>query len=160
MVIAAVRVGVPIRTALVRAGWDSGHVARYRQAIKTGRWGTSGAMVKPETMEMLREFCADLDQALADFEAFHVEKLAEAAEQVNERTGQRDWRANAWMLEHHQATRENWFQHKPVINMEIRGVLDSPVFREARQKTEAQLLEEVGDPDWVALLGPGESGES
>lgn len=105
--------GVPIETATRAAGISPSTFYSWLSAGKTGQWGNGGD-VDEQSKGMLGRFVELIGRAEAEFEAKQVQRLAEAAEAVNEKTGLTDWRARAWLLNNHPRTRERYRQHKEV----------------------------------------------
>lgn len=109
---AAVAQGVPIETAAVAAGLGARTVFQWVQAAESGRWPQSDSPVGPQSKILLERFAQSIARAQAEFEAKQVAGIARAAEQVNEKTGQQDWRARAWLLNNHPRTRHTYHEAK------------------------------------------------
>ena len=152
-VIEAVKLGVPPHSAMLNVGISRDMLYQYRQALRTEKWAGRGG-IKPETKEALVEFMERLEHAITEFEEKCVRRLEEEANSINERTGVRDWRATAWLLEHNQGTRARWAPwREQTIKMEMAELIAHPVFKEVQARSEEELLEGIGDPEWLRLLG-------
>lgn len=152
-VLDAVGAGVPLSVALQRAGYNPRIVADWAVAAETGIWRKSGHVVPEQTLEVIGGFLERLRVLLAKQEAELVESIRAAGNVVNEKTGQKDWRAHAWLLEHG-PTRANWRAEKGVMMDVTHSRTVPPEFREAREMSTDELLEGA-DPEWQALLGEG-----
>lgn len=108
----AVSAGVPLETAAIAAGLNSHALHDWLQAA-SGTW-RSGTPVSKTLHSRLISFSERIHRAQAEFEAKQVAGIAKAAEIVNEKTGQQDWRARAWLLNNHPRTRDRYHEVKQV----------------------------------------------
>lgn len=144
-----IRQGIPAGTAARLAGipgrtWDGW------QQIMAGRseW-YSGEMVSEPLRTFLAALAERIAAARAEFEAQQVQLVALAAQERNERTGQRDWRASAWLLNNHPAYRQAYREYRE-LHVEQQGAL-SVEHRLVRQLPLADVLELAG-PEFRDLL--------
>lgn len=107
----AVATGVPIETAAVAAGLAPRTLYEWLKAAETGTWNT-GSPVAPESRQALLRFLRLITAAQAQWEAKQVAGITRAAEERNEKTGQQDWRARAWLLNNHPRTRHTYHEAK------------------------------------------------
>lgn len=108
---AAVEAGVPIETAAQAAGISSTQFYEWLQAAQRGHW-RNGFPADPESLRIITRFADLISRAQARFEARKVQNVARAAEVVNAKTGQVDWRADAWLLNNHPRYRKTYRQER------------------------------------------------
>jgi len=139
-ILRAVSSGVPDAAAAQLAGIPGQTWRRWRLLAEqhATHW-PDGSPIADATQTFLRSLSSDLANARAEFEAHQVESIAQAAEQVNERTGLRDWRANAWLLNNHPAYRQTYREFRE-LHVEQRGQV-SHEHRLVRDLEDSQLLE-------------------
>ena len=106
----AVRNGVPIETATTAAGIPKQLFYTWLQAAERKQWRAGSPELPDQTLCLLADFSDRIACAQAEFEASQVASVVSAAQQVNEKTGLRDWRANAWLLNNHPRTRARYRQ--------------------------------------------------
>lgn len=140
-IVEATKKGLPRTTAARLAGVST---TQLRVWLTIGSGGAAswpdGSTVEPETLTMLQDFAAKMKDAEAEFEAAMVEALLEASKTVG-KSGVREWRAAAWLLERSPATRENWVPHREMTVDQ--HVTLHPAVREIRQLSDEELLERV-----------------
>lgn len=73
-----------------------------------------GDPVDPESLERLTRFAEKIATAQAQWESSQVLAIHDAADAVNAKTGLKDWRANAWLLNNSPRSRERWRPHREV----------------------------------------------
>ena len=152
-VIHAIEKGMSARGAMLALGLTKDTISEYGHAVEHGTWH-DGRPLHPSTLETIKAFMERVVQARAVFEHDMVVGIYDDANKVNERTGQRDWKARAWLVERNSWTREHWhpYQEPQEINLNVKQI--APEFREAKELTDAELLEGI-DPEWQQLLGEG-----
>ena len=115
----SVRRGVPVETAAALAGVGRQTFYQWLQAGETGQW-QRGQPVSDASANLLRDFSDKIRRAQAQFEADKVIAISEAAEEINEKTGQRDWRAIAWLLNNHPRYRKTYrIERQLEVNSEV-----------------------------------------
>ncbi len=105
----AVAAGVPLATAAQAAGIGASTLYAWVDAAARGEWHP-GQPLDPESLARLARFSDGLKRARGTWEAEQVRSIREDAARVNSKTGQRDWRARAWLLNNHPATRQTYRQ--------------------------------------------------
>lgn len=113
-VIDALSKGTPISTALRAAGIRGDSFSKYMRAAETGVWH-SGGPVNPETLARLQAFADRVAQTKAELEIKLLSGVVEASETVG-KSGVREWRAGAWMLNNHPWWRETYRQDRQTTN--------------------------------------------
>ena len=151
-ILQAVREGVHDTTAAVLAGVPERTWQQWR-AISEGRLTVwyDGTPISSDLRTFLAPLAGEIAAARAVFEARRVRNIARAAETVNERTGQTDWRADAWLLNNHPAYRQDYREYRE-LHVEQRGTV-SHEHRLARQMSDDQLLEALPG-EWRELCEP------
>lgn len=143
----AVAAGVPIETAAQAAGISARTIYGWLKAAEDGNW-REGEPLDPQSLDAISRFSVLIRQAQAVFEAKQVQGVAEAAEAVNEKTGLRDWRARAWILNNHPRYRRT-YRPERTVEMHQSGTV-----------THEHKLTEAADDDqlraWAALPLPPE----
>lgn len=109
---AAVANGVPLETAATAAGIGRSTVHLWLQAAETGFWPQNDHPVTEDSKKVLVAFAAKIARARAEWESKQLENISRAAFEANEKTGVREWRASAWLLNNHPATRERYREHR------------------------------------------------
>lgn len=144
--------GVTITAAFQRLGYSRLLPYQWRNAAKNGAW-QGGGPVRPETLEVIREFCHQMEMALAEGEAHLVTNGIHAAVgQRNEKTGLIDTRPAEFLLTHG-AYRENWHRYEPDRNITVNVNQVSEEQKAVRDLTDDKLIE-LGEDSWRELL-PG-----
>jgi transposase-like protein len=115
----AVAQGVPIQTAARAASIAPETVYTWLHAARDGHWPQShGSPIKPQHLPRLARFAQQIATAQAAWEAQHIKAIVEYAAAYNERTGLRDWRARAWLLNNHPTTRDRYRQeHQKLVTV-------------------------------------------
>jgi|SRR5579859_6761545 len=108
----AVANGVPFETAAAVAGFHSSTIQEWIHAA-SGTW-RNGLPVPQPVIGQAVDLAERIARAQAEFEARQVTGIVKAADQVNEKTGQQDWRARAWLLNNHPRTRATYHEQKEV----------------------------------------------
>jgi hypothetical protein len=108
---AAVEAGVPIETAAQAAGVSKGQFYAWLQAAERKIW-PHGDPISEASLVSITSFADKVARAQARFEARKVQNVARAAEVVNAKTGQVDWRADAWLLNNHPRYRKTYRQER------------------------------------------------
>lgn len=152
--VAAVANGVPFETAATAAGLHHGTIQEWLHAA-SGTW-RNGSSVSQSMQRWATAFSERIAQARAEWEAKQVAAIMAAAEQVNAKTGQHDWRVRTWLLNNHPATRERWHElhqvdqqqsgtitHEHRLAAEIAQAGGLPALEAKR----AELLEQYPDLD-------------
>jgi hypothetical protein len=106
---AAVAEGVPIETAVAAAGIAPRAFLEWFQAADRGAW-RDGQPVEPATLERLTRFSHRVALAQAMWEAERVKAITQDAARVNEKTGQRVWRARSWLVNNHPRTGQTYHE--------------------------------------------------
>ncbi len=109
---AAVAKGVPIETAAQAAGLGPHTLYDWLQAGRSGEWRSGNPVTNPENASRLAEFSELIASAQATWEAKQVQSIVEDADAYNQKTGLRDWRARAWLLNNHPRTRQRYRQEQ------------------------------------------------
>jgi len=109
----AVEAGVPIETACAAANIAPRQFYTWLRAAESGTW-LHGDPVSPASLETITAFAQKIRRAEARWESRRVQNITTAAEERNEKTGLRDWRADAFLLTNHPRTRKRWGQHVEV----------------------------------------------
>lgn len=135
---AAVANGVPLETAAIAAGVGRSTVHLWVAAGETGQWPQNGSPVTETAKKVLVAFAASIQRARAEWEAKQIAAISEAAQTVNAKTGIREWRAGAWLLNNHPATRERYREHRQTT-IEQTGQV-SHVHSVVRELPEQELL--------------------
>lgn len=128
----AVAEGVPLETAAAAARISTSEIHEWLAAAERGTWH-NGSPVRATSHRILSAFSADIAAAQAEFESKRIRSIAEAAETINAKTGARDWRAGAWLLNNHPRYRERYREHKQVetnATVDVRHVLVQRQVRE------------------------------
>jgi hypothetical protein len=102
---------VPIETACQAAGFSQTQFYEWLKAADRGSW-RNGHPTDPESLRVITRFADLIGRAQAQFEARKVQNVARAAEVVNAKTGQVDWRADAWLLNNHPRYRKTYRQER------------------------------------------------
>jgi hypothetical protein len=138
-VTAAQLAGVPLRTW---AGWE---------AIMAGRQHrySDGTPVSATQRAFLAALAERIALARAQFEAKVARRIAAAAEAVNDRTGIPEWRAGAWLLEHHPAYKRDYAEYRE-LKVEQAGTV-SHEHRLVQQLPEAEVLQ-LASPELAELV--------
>jgi transposase-like protein len=108
----AVRKGVPIETAAQAAGVSPQQFYAWLRTAEHGTW-PHGTPVDATSLNAITAFAEQIRTAQAEFEAHQVENVAAAAEMIG-KSGVREWRAGAWLLNNHPRYRERYRQHREV----------------------------------------------
>jgi hypothetical protein len=139
---AAVANGVPIETAAIAAGIGPRTFYEWLSGANTGRWST-GEPISEGTKTSLSRFSQQIAKAQAEFEAKQVAGIARAAEEANEKTGQTDWRARAWLLNNHPRTRARYRQENhTTIDQTVTHRREDSLALEAEQRGDLEQLEQ------------------
>ncbi len=138
---AAVARGVPIETAAQAAGIGHTTVYRWIEIARDG-YRRDGDPVTPQSLQTIGYFGEKIARAQAEFEAKQVSAIVEDADAYNSKTGQRDWRARAWLLNNHPRTRA---RQEHVSQVTTSGTIDH-VHTVAAQQDTSTL------DSWVAAL--------
>ena len=107
----AVSHGVPLETATQAAGISSRQCYEWIAAAERGAWH-DGSPVRDDALRIITGFSEKIQRAQAEFEAKQIANIARTAEAVNEKTGIREWRAGAWLLNNHPRYRERYREHR------------------------------------------------
>jgi hypothetical protein len=112
--------GVPLRTAARLAGIGLAQLYRWLQ-IAAGKEHTwhGGAPVSEGALREIKLLAELIADAQSRFEASMVGKIREAAMEPD-KWGRRDWRAAAFLLTHSPATRQHWYEYRPV-DVQVQG---------------------------------------
>jgi hypothetical protein len=112
-------------------------------AIAAGRetW-TNGYSVSDSAKTFAAHLAERIAAARAEFEARQVQLVAQAAQERNERTGQRDWRASAWLLNNHPAYRQAYREYRE-LHVEQQGTISH----------EHRLVQQLPLEDVIELAG-------
>lgn len=113
-VIDALRRGTPVSTAFRAAGIREDAFSKYLRAAESGVW-PDGGNVNPATLTRLQAFADRVAQTKAELEIKLLSGVIEASETVG-KSGVREWRAGAWMLNNHPWWRETYRQDKQTTN--------------------------------------------
>ncbi len=146
----AIGKGVPPNAALVAAGVNTRTVYGWFWAMERKQW-PDGSPVSDSTLATLTALTDEIAQARLTFESSRVQSIAEAAETVNEKTGQKDWRANAWLLNnlpHTRRTYHEFREQQTTVNGQV-----NHSHRAVSQMAGAEVVELLPD-EWRALLEP------
>ncbi|HXJ29543.1 MAG TPA: hypothetical protein VNG35_02830 [Gemmatimonadales bacterium] len=145
---AAVAQGVPIQTAARAASIAPETVYTWLHAARDGRWPQShGSPIKPQHATRLARFAQQIATAQAVWEAQQVAAIVQDAAAYNEKTGLRDWRARAWLLNNHPATRATYRQeHQKLLTVE--GTVH-------HEHSLVQSADDTSLEQWAALELPG-----
>lgn len=149
---AQIRRGVPLATACTIAGVDVRAVEMWK-AIAMGRQDTyqSGSPPGPEVREKMVLLVQELARAAAEREASAVGIVADAAETTG-KSGVKEWRAAAWLLNNHPAYREAWHEQREV-SIEQTGTITHE-HRLARQLSDDDLRVITTEPPPLLLDMP------
>ncbi len=109
--LAAIQKGVPPQYAIVKAGVPTRTLNGWMRAAASGHWD-DGSAISDVARQALTAFTERIADAQAVWEATALEKMAEDADSVNEKTNQRDWRARAWMLNNSPHTRRHFHEFR------------------------------------------------
>ena len=147
---AAVANGVPIQTAARAASIAPETVYQWLHAARDGHWPQhNGGRIRPSHLPLLERFAQQIATAQATWEAKQVTAIVEDAAAYNEKTGLRDWRARAWLLNNHPATRARYRQeHQKLVT--VTGTVHHELG--LAQSADDQALEQ-----WAALELPSGS---
>ena len=96
--VAAVADGIPLSVAWKTAGLSRSTFQDWFAAATTGH-GRNGSTVIAKSLPIIQGFCERIGQALAHHEAEMIQVITEAARTIN-KSGVKEWRAAAWLLEH------------------------------------------------------------
>lgn len=107
----AVSHGVPLETAATAAGIGVRTVYQWLEIGNTGVRHDS-ANITDASRAVIERFAHLVSRAQAEFEAKQIANIARTAEAVNEKTGIREWRAGAWLLNNHPRYRERYREHR------------------------------------------------
>lgn len=129
--------GVPLETAALAAGLPRQTVQQWLAVGDRHSW-PGGPPVSERSRPRLAAFAAKIECARAIWEAKQVAGITKAAEQHNEKTGQQDWRARAWLLNNHPSTRMTYHEHRSSTTEQAGTVDHRHVI--VRQLPDAELL--------------------
>lgn len=149
---AAVAQGVPIETAAASAGVSGRQFYEWLVAAERGVW-REGQPVSDDTKLRLSRFSQQIAAAQAEWEAKQVIAITEDAARYNEKTGQRDWRARAWLLNNHPRTRRTYHEAK---ELEVTTHNEPPLEQQLATKASTEELERWSAE--LAALPPGDQG--
>lgn len=135
----AVANGVPLETAAIASGLRRAAIYDWLQAAESGSWPSTHTPVTRDSLRLLTAFSDQIQRARAEWEAKQIAAISEAAQQVNAKTGIREWRAGAWLLNNHPVTRERYREHRQTT-IEQTGTIHHS-HQLVRQLTDAQLVE-------------------
>ncbi len=149
-IVEAVSRGVPLATAAHAAGMSDEQLGQWRNVARGSTCWSGGNPVSDESKHRIARLFARVAQAQAEHAARLVSQINEAGTQTNLKTGLREWRADAWMLEHHPATKEEYAAWRHVT-VEQTGIV-TVEHRLARQLGSSDLLDSVDAPENPPLL--------
>mgnify|MGYP001603297377 CR=1 FL=1 len=151
----AVRKGIPLHHACGKVGIEQGQLSTWRR-IAMGHmtvWPTTGKPVREETRGCILQLFQRIAQAQAECAANLVDKISNASDERNLKTGLSEWRAGAWLLEHHPSFKEE-FAAARHLTKEISGTITHE-HRLARTLETEDLLNAVEPPSETLLLRSG-----
>ncbi len=148
--LAAIEKGVPPAQALTVAGVPTRTVYGWTWAMERGSW-PDGSPLSADSRVLLTALTERIASARAKFESSAVEKIAEDADSRNEKTGQRDWRARAWLLNNLPHTRKTYHEFREQQTT-VNGQVNHS-HRAVSQMAGAEVVELLPD-EWRALLEP------
>lgn len=137
----AVEHGVPIATAAAAAEVSPSTIYEWLQVADSHTW-RNGTPVTDAQLGRILRFSERFRGAQARWEQRLVRQLGEDADSVNEKTGQRDWRAKAWLLNNHPATRATYRQQREMT-----------VTQQGTVSHEHQLVSGMSEPELLAAAG-------
>ena len=139
---------LPVGTAATLAGVSPSAVSEWLRVADTGLWH-DGTPAHPDSQAQCLRLSERIAEARAQSEAAHVLAIANAVD----RQQQADWRARAWMLNNHPATRETWREHRQSTVINTGSV--SVVHKLAQQLDRTTLTEAIPG-EFRELMGPAE----
>ncbi len=148
-IVQRVEAGVPFTTAAVAAG-VSLRTAEYWLEIANGKrthW-PDGTPVSEAVSGFLAPIAERIAVAQAQFEAEAVQSIAEAGDMVG-KSGIREWRAKAWLLNNHPGTRKQYHEHRE-LKVEHSGQVNHE-HRIAAAMSEPELLEAL-PAEWREMV--------
>lgn len=147
-IIEAIGEGVPITTAFTSLGFNEHLYWDWAHAADHGCW-RAGQQIPEANLAIIRDFMAQARVAIAQLESKLVQRIVKAGETVNEKTGQIDWRANAWYLQNG-PTRSRWYQHKDADVVIAAARIER---QQLNDRSEAELIDLAGG-EWREILEP------
>jgi hypothetical protein len=148
-IVTAVSNGQPVSVASTLAGLASGTITHWLTVARTGYW-PDGSTPSPELLIAFQALSLRIQAARDAFVAKQVENIAAAGEYVG-KSGIPEWRARAWLLNNHPATRKDWHEYRET-KLEVSGKVNHEV-RRARQAPSADVLD-AADAEWREMVRP------
>jgi len=137
-----VKRGVPLRTAFRAAGVTDGVLKRWE------RIANNEAAEDLVVRSRILQFQERISRAQAEHEAAVVERIQQAIEATNEKTGIPEWRAAAWYLNNAPQTRDTYRQQQHVEVHSV-GIVHHEHTLVQQNADNLELLEQ-----WAALPDP------
>ena len=148
-IVTAVANGQPITVASSLAGLAPRTLGQWLDASRHGCWQDGSPISEP-----LRIAFAALSERITaaqhQFVAKQVANIAAAGEYVG-KSGIPEWRARAWLLNNHPATRKDWHEYRET-KLEVSSKVNHEV-RRARQARSADVLD-AADAEWREMVRP------
>lgn len=139
-IVAAVAVGVPLKTAVLASGVGINAFYKLLERAK------SGQEISVERRAMGHRIIEALERARAKWEADHIQTIQSIAANVEHRDS---FRASTWLMNNHPTTRETYYPNRHSI-----------VEHQAIDPTVANVhlaVRELSDDELLALIAPAAS---